>query len=83
VRLPEGAGQERGLLVALVELESPAARAGLMLGDVLLGIAERSLHQQEDLLAYLSEMNAGSAVNLRIWRGGQPQELSVTLGERK
>lgn len=83
VRLPEGGAQERGLLVVSVEPSGPAAQGGLLLGDVLLSVGDKPLHRMEDLLFYLSEMQAGSAAPFKLWRGGQTLELSVTLGERK
>ncbi|MER3554378.1 MAG: signal protein PDZ [Meiothermus sp.] len=83
VRLPEGAAQERGLLVVSVEPEGPAAKDGLLLGDVLLEVNGKSLHRMEDLLSALSEMEAGTSANFKLWRGGQAHDLSVTLGERK
>ena len=83
VRLPEGAAQERGLFVVSVEPEGPAAQGGLLLGDVLLSVGDKSLNRMEDLLAALSEAEAGTGASFKLWRGGQAHDLSVILGERK
>jgi S1-C subfamily serine protease len=83
VRLPENAPQETGLLLASVEPNSPAAGGGLMVGDVLLSLNDKGLGRLEHLLALLSEMQAGSMVRLKLWRGGQTQEVLLTLGERQ
>lgn len=87
VRLPQGAGsdagQEVGLLLASVEAGSPAAKGGLMLGDVILSLNGKALGRPHDLLSALSELQAGATVSLRVWRGGQVLELSVTLGEHR
>jgi S1-C subfamily serine protease len=81
VNLPEAAGQPTGLLVFEVEGGSPADRAGVLLGDVLLGIGEEAVQSHEDLLATLVEA-AGETRTLRLWRGGQVVTLDVTVGER-
>lgn len=82
VRLPEGTEQKVGLMVVSVQPDSPAAKGGLMLGDILLALNGKALHRMEDLLAALGELGAGTSVNLKIWRGGQLRDLEVTLGER-
>ncbi|MCX7783544.1 MAG: S1C family serine protease [Meiothermus sp.] len=82
VHLPEGIEQKVGLMVVLVQPNSPAAQGGLMLGDILLAINGKTLHRMEDLLAALSELGSGTRVGLKIWRGGQLHDLEVTLGER-
>lgn len=82
VRLPEGAGQEVGLLLVSVEPDSPAAKGGLMLGDVLLAINTQPLRRVHHLLEALSELPAGTQVGLKVWRGGQMREIQLVLGER-
>lgn len=82
VRLPEGTEQKVGLIVVSVQPDSPAAKGGLMLGDILLALNGKALHRMEDLLAMLSELGVGTRINLKIWRGGQLHDLEVTLGER-
>jgi S1-C subfamily serine protease len=83
VRLPPSAAQESGLLLVSVEPGSPAEAGGLMLGDILLAINANPLRRLDDLLAQLAEMPAGTSVSLRILRGGQIQDASLTLGERR
>ncbi|MBV9279036.1 MAG: trypsin-like peptidase domain-containing protein [Chloroflexi bacterium] len=63
-------GQSRsGLLILHVVPDSPADRAGLMVGDVLIGIGRRAVTGPNDLLALLQQM-AGITVPLEIIRGG-------------
>lgn len=81
VNLPEAAGQPTGLLVFEVEAGSPADRAGVLLGDVLLGLGDEAIPDHETLLAALAEA-AGEARTLRLWRGGQVVTRDVTVGER-
>jgi serine protease DegQ len=82
VRLPAAAGQPIGLIVVGVEPEGPAAQGGLVLGDVLLAIEGQPLSDLANLHAQLGEERIGKAVTLRILRGGEPRETSVTVGAR-
>jgi len=87
VRLPEDAakavGQRAGLLVISVEPGSPAAEAGLSLGDTLLSLGGRPIARHEDLLAALTGEAVGQKEIMQILRGGQIQELTVKVGERE
>mgnify|MGYP001228178775 CR=1 FL=1 len=74
--------QERGLLLVGVEEGTPAAEAGLMVGDILAAINTRPLNDPEDLVSVLSADVVGSTVTLELLRGGQRLEKQVTVGER-
>jgi len=70
------------LLVVGVAPESPAARAGILVGDVILTFDGQRIESPEELLDVLTGDRVGRDVSLGILRGGAPRELSVTVGER-
>ncbi len=76
------AGQAGALLVSAVEPESPAARAGLLLGDALLALGDARVSEPGDLLPLLEEERIGQPLPVRLLRGGEVRELTVTLGTR-
>lgn len=86
VRLPEGLAkqlnQETGLLVVSVEPGGPADKAGLLLGDVIVGVAGDPIRHLDDLLAALGGDRVGTTVPVKTVRGGQVQEIKATVGER-
>ena len=85
VRLPEAqrVGQvEEGLLVVAVSPDAPAARAGILVGDVILAADGQTIGSPEELLDWLTGDRVGKAATLRLVRGGTPTEVSVTIGER-
>jgi S1-C subfamily serine protease len=86
VRLPpaleERLGQPVGLILVGVQPESPAARAGLVLGDVLVAIDGQPLADLTQLHSQLTEERIGREVTLRILRGGEPRDVAVTVGAR-
>jgi S1-C subfamily serine protease len=89
VRLPEGQqgsggniGREEALLVVGVTPGSPAAAAGILVGDVLLEFDGQPVESPEDLLDLLVGDRVGRQVSLRALRGGVVTELKVTVGER-
>jgi S1-C subfamily serine protease len=87
VRLPPAArqahGQDAGLLVLSVEPGSPADQAGVVLGDVLLGLGGDRVQGTHDLLRALPAERIGTRVPLHILRGGVAHELAVAIGERR
>jgi serine protease DegQ len=72
--------QQRGLLIAQVEVDSPAETSGLLLGDTILRFNDGLISDVEALRQHLRLHSAGTEVILQILRGGEFQLIQVTLG---
>ena len=72
----------QGLLIADVKDETPAARAGLLVGDVIVTFDGLPVESPEDLLDLLSGDRIGKPVAVNLVRGGSVKEVKVTIGER-
>jgi S1-C subfamily serine protease len=80
--IPPYAGQTVALIVLSVQPDSPAARAGLMVGDVLLRAGDERLTHPGALVPSLDEDRVGHELRLHILRAGETRELSIVVGER-
>lgn len=72
----------RGVIVVSIETDGPAARAGLMLGDVLVALEGTPLHDPGDVQAAVAGRKVGTAVTVSLIRAGAPLQVAVTLAER-
>ena len=86
VRIPDrqrgGAEEATALLVVAVVPGSPADQAGVLVGDVMVALADRPVASPVDLLELLTGDRVGHTVSLKIIRGGVAQTLEVLVGER-
>jgi serine protease Do len=71
-----------GAIITDVAPDSPAAKAGLQKGDVVLGMNGRTIRDFDRLRLYIAEAQPGANVQLAISREGKEQTLHVTLTER-
>jgi S1-C subfamily serine protease len=89
VEVPEAArqalqrGQEHGLLVLWLEEGGPAANGGLLVGDILVAVGGQPVDDPDDLFSALNSETVGKALAVEILRGGRPETVHVTVGERK
>ena len=70
-----------GALVAHVDPGSPADKAGLKSGDVIRKVDGKTIVASGDLPAVIGLSQPGKKVTLEVWRQGQREELSATLGD--
>ncbi len=86
VRLPDAlaqaATQKAGLLVLSVEVDSPAGRAGVMLGDLVLSVGGQPVQRTDQLLNVLTEDRIDTQVSIRLARAGQIHDVPVVIGDR-
>jgi len=80
IALPEP--RRGGLIVLSVEPDGPSARAGLVLGDIVVAVDGKSIPRIEDLQEALGSGSAGKTLKIALLRGGQPLDLAITVGER-
>jgi S1-C subfamily serine protease len=88
VRLPETLRQslqrpeKTAAIVLEVEPESPAHKAGIVIGDILLALAGHSVARLEDVHSQLHGEFIGKPLALKFVRGGASQEVNIVVGER-
>ena len=70
----------QGALVASVEDGSPAARAGVKSGDVILAFDGKDVDRSSTLPLLVGEMKPGQVAKMKIWRDGSERTVSVTVG---
>jgi serine protease Do len=70
-----------GALVASVDPDSAAAKAGLKIGDVIRKVDGKPIVAAGDLSALIGQSAPGDKVSLDIWRQGRHEELGATLGD--
>jgi len=76
-----GLKKAQGALVSAVEPKSPADKAGVKTGDIILAVDGRAIENSIDLPRMIGESRPGTAVTLKVWRQGETQELRASLGE--
>ena len=72
-----------GAKVTTVEPDSPAAKAGIEVGDVITAIDGKTTNQPAALTGFVRQYSAGDTVKLTVIRSGEEKEIEVTLVERK
>lgn len=70
-----------GVLVNVVGPGTPAATAGMQVGDVIVGIDGKVVAMREDLVKMMSETRPGQSIEVEVKRGGKLQTLKAELTE--
>ena len=76
-----GLDKAKGSLVRGVETGSPADKAGIQPGDVILSFNGQPIEKTQDLPRLVGNTKPGSRSNLIVWRQGQEKTLSITVGQ--
>jgi serine protease Do len=76
-----GLSGPQGALVSNVSPDSPAQKAGLQAGDVILDINGASIAESNQLRMQVSMMKPDQSVKLKVFRNGQTREVIVQLAE--
>jgi S1-C subfamily serine protease len=78
----DAAGADRGLLIFGVAADGAAARAGLLVGDVLVRFEAKDVRSQDDLQDSLFAAAPGTEAHVTVLRGAKREDLIVTIAER-
>jgi hypothetical protein len=81
--IPDFGQTENGVKFSDVKPNSPAAKAGLKAGDVLIQFADKPIKNLYDFTDALRRSKVGDVVEVKVLRDGQPISASVKLEQRK
>ena len=73
---------QKGLIVLSLEPEGPAAKSGVLIGDILVSLGGTAVADTDDIQSVLESHAVGHAVQTGLLRGGASRQLSITVGER-
>ncbi len=73
---------EKGVYVKRVEERTPAGKAGLAEGDIILKIDDKEIEDVNILRKIVAAKNPNEKVKVTVWRNGREKTLTVELGKR-
>ncbi|MCX7361352.1 MAG: Do family serine endopeptidase [Alphaproteobacteria bacterium] len=73
----------RGVLVANVAADGPAAKAGLKRNDIILNFAGQEVPDLRRFPRLVANARVGSTVDIVVWRGGKELPLKLRIGEQE
>ncbi len=79
VELPD---HHKGLIVLSLEPDGPAAKAGVLIGDVLVSLGGKEVVDTDDIQAVLEGHAVGQKIEAGVVRGGVAAPIGVVIGER-
>ena len=77
-----GLESDSGVLVNQVTEDGPASDAGIRHGDIILQVDEHQVETNRDLIDYVSSLQPGTKVEVKVFRDGEVLERRIELGER-
>ena len=78
--LPDRQGMQ-GAVVQEVIADSPAEKAGVQVGDIIVEFDGTPINANHRLADVVSQYEPGERVAIKVWRAGDTQRITVTLGE--
>jgi serine protease Do len=72
----------KGVLIAEVVADGPAAKAGIKAGDVVTRIGEHDVGDQTEMLRAVASIAPGKEIKVHVVRQGKEKDLTVKLGEK-
>ncbi len=76
-----GVSEEKGAIVSDVMPDSPAEKAGLRRGDVIIAVNKDKIEGSQELVTKIRGFNSGETISLSVIRQGKQMTLSATLSE--
>ena len=77
-----GTTRNNGVVVARVEPKSPADKAGIQVGDVIVAVNGRDVESSAQVRNEIGLLRIGSRVNIAVLRNGKSRELTATIEEQ-
>jgi S1-C subfamily serine protease len=74
--------QQTAVIVVAVQPSSPAASAGLLMGDIVVSLGGTNITDPSDLASVLRPDQVGQDMTVSVLRGGEPRDIRITIGER-
>jgi serine protease Do len=70
-----------GVLIRYIDRGSPAEKAGLQLGDIVLEMQNKKIRNESDVenIVYSTDLKVGDDLNLTIWRDGDTYDITMNL----
>ncbi|HUB83565.1 MAG TPA: trypsin-like peptidase domain-containing protein [Bryobacteraceae bacterium] len=79
VELPD---HHKGLIVLSLQPDGPAAKSGVLIGDVMVSLGGTPVTDTDDIQSALESRNAGEKIDAGVVRGGAALTIGVMIGER-
>lgn len=76
-----GLDEDNGALVAEPQDGSPAEKAGVKAGDVVVAVDGKKVDSPRELARMIGGMDPGKNIDLTLWRDGETKDVRITLGE--
>jgi S1-C subfamily serine protease len=73
---------DAGLMIVSASPGSPADRAGVLIGDILIAVGDTTVSDLSDLLAFLGGDRIGKTLDAKLIRAGELKTVTLTVGER-